>query len=136
MYFRSFVSMSFSGTTMWIPLVGDSVYIGEEKFSSEWTRVWLHRRKFIIFKCDKMYKLFLILLFITFVASQGTIFSKEKPGSCPPPLPLQICSQACFFDIHCQGIGKCCPTSCGGYICSRPVTMRPPPQPGNYFKYC
>ncbi|CAK9831789.1 unnamed protein product [Anthophora retusa] len=49
---------------------------------------------------------------------------EEKPGSCPPALPVQICSQACFSDSHCLGIGKCCPTNCGGSVCSKPVTMR------------
>ncbi|CAK9797323.1 unnamed protein product [Anthophora plagiata] len=48
----------------------------------------------------------------------------EKSGSCPPALPVQICSQACFSDSHCLGIGKCCPTNCGGFVCSKPVTMR------------
>ncbi|XP_033347329.1 waprin-Phi1-like [Bombus vosnesenskii] len=48
----------------------------------------------------------------------------EKPGSCPPPLPVQICSQSCFSDSQCLGIGKCCPTNCGGSVCTKPVTMR------------
>ncbi|XP_017794951.1 PREDICTED: perlwapin-like isoform X2 [Habropoda laboriosa] len=48
----------------------------------------------------------------------------EKPGSCPPALPVQICTQSCFSDSHCSGIGKCCPTNCGGFVCSKPVTMR------------
>ena len=46
----------------------------------------------------------------------------EKPGSCPPPLPVRICSQSCFSDAQCSDIGKCCPTNCGGFICTRPVT--------------
>ncbi|XP_043250010.1 WAP four-disulfide core domain protein 2-like [Colletes gigas] len=50
----------------------------------------------------------------------------EKPGSCPPALPVQICSQSCFSDSHCEGIGKCCSTNCGGTVCSKPVTMRQP----------
>ena len=48
----------------------------------------------------------------------------EKQGSCPPALPVQICSRSCFSDSHCDGIGKCCPTNCGGFVCSKPVTMR------------
>ncbi|XP_078050936.1 WAP four-disulfide core domain protein 2 [Augochlora pura] len=48
----------------------------------------------------------------------------EKSGSCPPALPVQICSQSCYSDAHCLGIGKCCPTNCGGTVCSKPVTMR------------
>lgn len=50
----------------------------------------------------------------------------EKPGSCPPALPVQICTRSCYADSHCLGIGKCCPTNCGGAVCSRPVTMRQP----------
>lgn len=48
----------------------------------------------------------------------------EKPGSCPPPLPVQICTQSCFSDSQCLGIGKCCPTNCGGSVCAKPVTTR------------
>ncbi|XP_076753812.1 antileukoproteinase [Xylocopa sonorina] len=48
----------------------------------------------------------------------------QKKGSCPPPIPVQICTQSCFSDSHCSGIGKCCPTNCGGFICAKPVTMR------------
>lgn len=48
-----------------------------------------------------------------------------KPGSCPPALPVQFCGQSCYVDTHCSGIGKCCPTQCGGSICSMPVTTRP-----------
>ncbi|XP_012525013.1 waprin-Phi1 [Monomorium pharaonis] len=51
-----------------------------------------------------------------------------KPGSCPPALPIQICEQSCYVDAHCSGIGKCCPTRCGGSICSMPVTMTQPAQ--------
>ncbi|XP_057338227.1 waprin-Phi1-like [Microplitis mediator] len=70
-----------------------------------------------------IYKALLMLSAIASVYSQFN-FYEDKPGSCPPPLPVQICSKACFVDAHCQGVGKCCPTSCGGLICSRPVTMR------------
>ncbi|XP_043271571.1 waprin-Phi1-like [Venturia canescens] len=51
-------------------------------------------------------------------------FYAEKPGSCPPPLFVDTCTRSCYVDGHCQGIAKCCPTSCGGTVCSRPVTMR------------
>lgn len=74
------------------------------------------------------YLLILSIVFIVTVSSQNYNFYVEKPGSCPPPLPLQICSRACFVDGHCQGIGKCCATTCGGSICTRPVTMRPKQQ--------
>jgi len=49
-----------------------------------------------------------------------------KPGSCPPALPVQFCGRSCYIDAHCAGIGKCCPTRCGGSICSNPVTMTQP----------
>ncbi|XP_017880212.1 WAP four-disulfide core domain protein 2-like [Ceratina calcarata] len=58
----------------------------------------------------------------------------EKPGSCPPPMPVQICTQSCFSDSQCLGIGKCCPTNCGGSVCAKPVTTRQttaPEKPGN-----
>ncbi|XP_071631730.1 antileukoproteinase isoform X1 [Temnothorax longispinosus] len=51
-----------------------------------------------------------------------------KPGSCPPALPVQFCGRSCYVDGHCAGIGKCCPTRCGGSICSMPVTMTRPAQ--------
>ncbi|XP_033332443.1 WAP four-disulfide core domain protein 2 [Megalopta genalis] len=72
-------------------------------------------------------KLWLVLLSIMLTATVGEMRYEpftEKSGSCPPPLPVQICSQSCFTDGHCLGIGKCCPTICGGTVCSKPVTMR------------
>lgn len=47
-----------------------------------------------------------------------------KPGSCPPALPVQFCGRSCYVDAHCAGSGKCCPTQCGGAICSMPVTAK------------
>ncbi|XP_012268054.2 waprin-Phi1-like [Athalia rosae] len=69
-----------------------------------------------------------LLLTISTTSAQRNVndYYAEKSGSCPPPLPVEICTQACYVDGHCQGNGKCCPTSCGGTICSRPVTMRKP----------
>lgn len=54
----------------------------------------------------------------------GQMEYMEKPGSCPPALPIQFCGRSCYVDAHCAGIGKCCPTQCGGAICSMPVTTR------------
>ncbi|XP_034191344.1 antileukoproteinase [Osmia lignaria lignaria] len=74
----------------------------------------------------------LLAIFVLTLASTRTLGQSryepfaEKPGSCPPALPVQICSQSCFSDSHCLGIGKCCPTNCGGFVCSKPVTMRQP----------
>ena len=56
----------------------------------------------------------------------GNANTRLKSGSCPPPLPVEICNRGCSWDSHCLGIAKCCPTSCGGSICSRPVTTRKP----------
>ncbi|XP_015518173.1 waprin-Phi1 [Neodiprion lecontei] len=68
----------------------------------------------------------------TTTAQENYNYYSEKPGSCPPALPVQICSRGCYVDAHCQGIGKCCATTCGGTVCSRPVTMRarPAEKPG------
>ncbi|XP_066582941.1 uncharacterized protein [Prorops nasuta] len=70
----------------------------------------------------------LLTIYLKEVNSQ-TSNSEEKQGVCPPLLPVQICSRSCFSDFHCQGPGKCCPTSCGGFVCSRPVSARKPQQP-------
>ncbi|KAL1123335.1 hypothetical protein AAG570_002420 [Ranatra chinensis] len=52
---------------------------------------------------------------------------KPLPGlgpltSCPPPTPVQVCDPTCADDQECAGIYKCCPTACGGAICTLPVT--------------
>ncbi|XP_012276272.1 waprin-Phi1 [Orussus abietinus] len=74
----------------------------------------------------------LVLVIAGVAWAQGNFnYYREKPGSCPPPLPVQICSRSCLVDAHCESYGKCCPTSCGGAVCSRPVTQR---QPNNYEK--
>ncbi|XP_015589777.1 waprin-Phi1 [Cephus cinctus] len=74
----------------------------------------------------KLLSLSLILAITRTVLCQDYNYYSRKPGSCPPALPVQICSKSCVVDEQCQGIGKCCPTSCGGFVCSRPVTMRNP----------
>lgn len=48
----------------------------------------------------------------------------EKPGSCPPPLSVDICYTTCEEDLHCRGSNKCCATECGGTFCVEPITMR------------
>lgn len=73
--------------------------------------------------------IFTLMLYFTIIYGQSRYEYRyepfvEKPGSCPPPLPVDICSQSCFSDSHCLGIGKCCPTNCGGFVCTKPVTMR------------
>ncbi|XP_076642588.1 antileukoproteinase [Halictus rubicundus] len=69
-----------------------------------------------------------LLITLTLAGTHGQIRYEplaEKPGSCPPSLTVQICSETCLSDSDCLGAGKCCSTNCGGFICSRPVTMRP-----------
>ncbi|XP_043522300.1 waprin-Phi1-like isoform X1 [Frieseomelitta varia] len=64
-----------------------------------------------------------LVLMLSLATTLGQFrYDFEKPGSCPPPLPVQICSQSCFSDAQCSDIGKCCPTNCGGFICTKPVT--------------
>ncbi|XP_076278882.1 WAP four-disulfide core domain protein 2 isoform X2 [Lasioglossum baleicum] len=82
-------------------------------------------------KNSRRMKLLLVtlLLTLTLAGTYGQVRYEpfgEKPGSCPPALPVQICSQSCSSDSHCLGIGKCCSTTCGGFVCSKPVTMRQP----------
>ncbi|XP_011138040.1 WAP four-disulfide core domain protein 2 isoform X2 [Harpegnathos saltator] len=78
---------------------------------------------------EKMKLLIVCLIFaaaISIATSQNEYIA--KPGSCPPALPVQFCGHSCLVDSHCAGIGKCCPTQCGGSICSMPVTMSRPLQ--------
>ena len=65
---------------------------------------------------------------MTTVHGQRIISSNTqvKLGSCPPLLPVQVCTRGCLMDNNCLGISKCCPTSCGGSVCSSPVTTRRP----------
>ncbi|XP_044741604.1 waprin-Phi1-like [Chrysoperla carnea] len=68
-----------------------------------------------------------IILICVFSIILSTIAQEDvvvKNGDCPPPTQVGICRRTCFNDSHCAGIGKCCPTSCGGSICTRPVTRR------------
>lgn len=47
-----------------------------------------------------------------------------KPGDCPPPIQYDVCYNKCYNDFECRNTMKCCPTSCGGSVCLRAVTMR------------
>lgn len=66
----------------------------------------------------------MIATFCSVVLSQEYKLNLEKSGLCPPALPVTICSKSCQADAHCQGVDKCCPTGCGGSVCSKPVTMK------------
>ncbi|XP_025074356.1 waprin-Phi1-like [Pogonomyrmex barbatus] len=67
------------------------------------------------------------LIFVTTISiTKAQTRYATKPGSCPPALPVRFCGRSCYIDAHCEGIGKCCPTQCGGSICSMPVTMTGP----------
>ncbi|GAB1869151.1 Phosphoinositide 3-kinase adapter protein 1 [Camponotus japonicus] len=75
----------------------------------------------------KLLVLSLVFMAIISIAKTQTRYV-AKAGSCPPALPVQFCGRSCYVDAHCAGIGKCCPTRCGGSICSMPVTMTRPIQ--------
>lgn len=47
-----------------------------------------------------------------------------KGGSCPPPTQIDVCYDTCNTDEQCEGNTKCCATSCGGAVCTKPVTQR------------
>lgn len=85
-------------------------------------------------KLENSEKMKLLVVCLLFVAAISVATSQNrysaKQGSCPPALPVQFCGHSCFVDSHCAGIGKCCPTQCGGSICSVPVTMIRPSQSG------
>ncbi|XP_043482564.1 WAP four-disulfide core domain protein 2-like [Leptopilina heterotoma] len=73
--------------------------------------------------------LFLILtviITVSYAQMYGSYNPRPKLGSCAPPLAVDVCSRSCYWDNQCLGIEKCCPTSCGGSVCSRPVTTRNP----------
>jgi len=78
----------------------------------------------------EMKSLFALLVFVAAISFAKAQTNVAKPGACPPALPVQFCGRSCYVDAHCAGIGKCCPTQCGGSICSMPVTMTRPSQTG------
>ncbi|GLV45489.1 hypothetical protein CBL_05592 [Carabus blaptoides fortunei] len=63
-------------------------------------------------------------------------FDIGKPGDCPPPTGVGICADTCYADNQCAGAAKCCPTACGGTICTMPVTMRREVTRGEKPGYC
>ncbi|KAM4021921.1 WAP four-disulfide core domain protein 12-like [Anomaloglossus baeobatrachus] len=46
----------------------------------------------------------------------------DKPGLCPQErdLVLVSCTKKCFSDSECEGVRKCCTTSCNGAQCQMP----------------
>ncbi|XP_011306754.1 waprin-Phi1-like [Fopius arisanus] len=73
------------------------------------------------------------VVIVGIVGAQNPKLSGQKPGACPPEQPVNICGRSCHSDAHCEKEGKCCPTTCGGNICTAPVTQGPPPivKPGS-----
>ncbi|XP_054269307.1 waprin-Rha1 [Macrosteles quadrilineatus] len=67
-----------------------------------------------------MFVPYVILICFVFI----TVEAQYKGGDCPPALPVGVCYPSCGGDGDCEGFYKCCPTSCGGSVCSRPVTAR------------
>lgn len=65
-----------------------------------------------------------VVLLICVALARAQTEEGLKVGDCPPPTPVDVCYQQCFSDIHCEGTHKCCPTQCGGQVCTRPVTER------------
>ncbi|XP_063227875.1 WAP four-disulfide core domain protein 2-like [Bacillus rossius redtenbacheri] len=61
------------------------------------------------------------------LAALGLARAQGKPGSCSPASALQVCAFVCRSDLECPGYFKCCPTACGGFVCSKPVTARARP---------
>ncbi|EZA56400.1 hypothetical protein DMN91_010281 [Ooceraea biroi] len=81
-----------------------------------------------------MKSLFILIFVVTISIAKAQTNYAAKPGSCPPALPVQFCGRSCYVDLHCAGVGKCCPTQCGGAICSLPVTTTrsgPTEKPGS-----
>lgn len=73
-----------------------------------------------------MYNIFVVLLFCAGVAiAQGQKRGdRGKDGDCPPPTEIQVCDASCDLDFQCTGAEKCCPTSCGGTVCTKAITAR------------
>uniref|UniRef100_A0A2C9M5Q4 Uncharacterized protein n=1 Tax=Biomphalaria glabrata TaxID=6526 RepID=A0A2C9M5Q4_BIOGL len=46
-----------------------------------------------------------------------------RDGQCPNPRKFSICLSECLVDDQCPQKQKCCKTSCGGSVCSDPVTI-------------
>lgn len=53
----------------------------------------------------------------------------DKPGHCYEPTRIRsetgLCLEECQHDYHCRGLDKCCPTACGGSVCSEANTKSP-----------
>ncbi|XP_051156091.1 waprin-Phi1-like [Leptopilina boulardi] len=73
-----------------------------------------------------LFSILTVILTVTYAQMYGSYNPRPKIGSCAPPLAVNVCSRSCYWDNQCLGIEKCCPTSCGGSVCSRPVTTRNP----------
>ncbi|XP_049962616.1 WAP four-disulfide core domain protein 2-like [Schistocerca serialis cubense] len=63
-----------------------------------------------------------LLLLLPLLLAPLAAGAYEKPGACSPALPQLVCERTCAYDGHCPGQLKCCATTCGGAVCSQPVT--------------
>ncbi|XP_063234465.1 omwaprin-b-like [Bacillus rossius redtenbacheri] len=67
-----------------------------------------------------------VVVLVALATSARSQLLLQKPGACSPPSVLQVCWKTCLSDFDCPARDKCCPTSCGGSACSRPVSVRKP----------
>lgn len=72
----------------------------------------------------KMSSLVFALVCFVIAISETISQTASKPGQCPPSLPLEVCEKECNVDDDCKGIDKCCGTTCGGAVCTFPVSIR------------
>lgn len=65
----------------------------------------------------------LACLFGVVILVDGQNFTKS--GSCPPAAELSYtCDNLCTSDLFCLNDRKCCPTSCGGHVCTKPSSSK------------
>ncbi|XP_040263424.1 WAP four-disulfide core domain protein 2-like [Bufo bufo] len=87
----------------------------------------------------KLYLLMAFLVELTCVHGADVTESPPdagKPGVCPvlDPFALEVCFPKCKSDLDCEGVRKCCKTSCNGYQCQIPDEKAgscPPPEDTN-----
>ncbi|XP_056381041.1 WAP four-disulfide core domain protein 2-like [Hyla sarda] len=75
-------------------------------------------------------KLYLLLTFLVElmcvdganVTQSPAVIATSKPGICPVlgDFTLEICFKKCNNDFECDGVRKCCKTSCNGFQCQIP----------------
>ncbi|XP_073501170.1 waprin-Rha1-like [Phyllobates terribilis] len=70
----------------------------------------------------RRYLLLALLLHLTCVHGVEVTPAADKPGVCPiiRDMSLGFCGIKCSSDSQCEGVRKCCKTSCDGYLCQIP----------------